>query len=602
MNSLYRLIVMIIVFSLSHMTKAAESGETFTIVYNKGIAPLKFTDAENNPSGLLNEYWILISENSGMVFNFIEAGTFEESLEMVKDGRADIHGGLFFTEERNLFLNYTEPIFQLKSYLYSSPDLQPPENLDQARGLLIGTVQTGFSVNELKKNHPEDLIVIYDDFELMIDAALDGEIKVFVCSDFQLNYHLSLKNKENIFSHGKRPFFDQSYYGAVSKENMDLIEEIRKSQSRLDIYDIVALKTKWLYYKAVSSSDPTLESLSEEEISWIKRKRVITLGADSNWPPLDYLDSQGHHRGLSADLLKLIEQRTGLRIEVRGDDWLVIMDQMKNRELDGLTCVIPTEGRKEYLQFSPSYFSAETILLVRKGEDDIRSIDDLKGKKVAVDKDSFVYETLLKEYPHINLFITKSNEESILAVSNFKADAYIGNIAVINYIISQRLLTNLQSVASIPGMSSDLSIAIDKNQPVLFSIIDKAVRSINSEELFQILEKWYLVTTDKKIVLSQQEDIWLENHPVLRVAGDPHWAPISFFDGNGEYSGILPDIFTLIEERSGLNFEYVQTDSWSGTLRLMEEGDLDLIDGIVPSAGRREILDFSETYFSMDMV
>ncbi len=41
--------------------------------------------------------------------------------------------------------------------------------------------------------------------------------------------------------------------------------------------------------------------------------------------------------------------------------------------------------------------------------------------------------------------------------------------------------------------------------------------------------------------MSEEESEWLVAHPVIRLAPDPDFPPIEYFDENGEYRGIAAD-------------------------------------------------------------
>ena len=57
-----------------------------------------------------------------------------------------------------------------------------------------------------------------------------------------------------------------------------------------------------------------------------------------------------------------------------------------------------------------------------------------------------MHDWLKKQFPQIKLHLSTSNEESLEAVSYGKADAYIGNLVVANYIIRKQLLTSYNFV------------------------------------------------------------------------------------------------------------------------------------------------------------
>lgn len=56
-----------------------------------------------------------------------------------------------------------------------------------------------------------------------------------------------------------------------------------------------------------------------------------------------------------------------------------------------------------------------------------------------------------------------------------------------------------------------------------------------------------------EINLTQKEKAWLKAHQVIRIAPDPEFPPIEYFDNNEKYIGIAADYMLLIEKRLGWN-------------------------------------------------
>ncbi len=79
--------------------------KTVTIAYNVGNPPLKFKNGQQ-ADGILIDIWRLWSKKTGIQVVFKDA-LFADTLDMVKIGKADIHAGLFYTKDRELFLDYT---------------------------------------------------------------------------------------------------------------------------------------------------------------------------------------------------------------------------------------------------------------------------------------------------------------------------------------------------------------------------------------------------------------------------------------------------------------------------------------------------------------
>ena len=67
---------------------------TIKIVYNVGVAPLKFEDEAHQPLGYFPDLWRLLGEKTGNKVAFIRTESFGESLDLLKQGKADLHAGL----------------------------------------------------------------------------------------------------------------------------------------------------------------------------------------------------------------------------------------------------------------------------------------------------------------------------------------------------------------------------------------------------------------------------------------------------------------------------------------------------------------------------
>lgn len=56
--------------------------------------------------------------------------------------------------------------------------------------------------------------------------------------------------------------------------------------------------------------------LTAEERSYIERNPRIRMCVDPDWVPFERINSQGKHEGIAADLVQLVAQRVGLKIDL----------------------------------------------------------------------------------------------------------------------------------------------------------------------------------------------------------------------------------------------------------------------------------------------
>ncbi len=74
--------------------------------------------------------------------------------------------------------------------------------------------------------------------------------------------------------------------------------------------------------------------LTAEEKRWLKSHHKIRLGVDPSWPPYDYIDSNGEHRGFAADIIAHLRQYLNIEIElVANIDWSHVLEAIKKRKL-----------------------------------------------------------------------------------------------------------------------------------------------------------------------------------------------------------------------------------------------------------------------------
>lgn len=235
---------------------------------------------------------------------------------------------------------------------------------------------------------------------------------------------------------------------------------------------------------------------TEEEIAFIEGHPVIRLGVDPGFVPFEFVDEHGQYKGITADYLRLISERTGLQFQiVKGLTWPEAYEMALAGEVDLLPAIGKTEEREEHFLFSEPYYYFQRVIVTRDTDTEISGIDDLEGLTVAVQRNSSHHSYLLS-YPDINLSLYDSVEAALTAVATGTEKAFIGNLATTNYLIRLNGLTNLRFVAFEAEKPQALYFAVRKDWPVLVSILNKAVASISESEKLAISNQWVELDTE----------------------------------------------------------------------------------------------------------
>lgn len=239
--------------------------------------------------------------------------------------------------------------------------------------------------------------------------------------------------------------------------------------------------------------------LTPDEQQWLAENPIIKLGIDREFAPYEWIDSDGNYQGLAAEYIQLLKSRLGVEFEIITDKpWHEIMAMAQRGELDMLSCLNMSPERSEYLLFSQPYITNPVVIVNANRYGYIGSLDKLKGKTVAVEKNYHIQESLTQNYPEITLLLTDTTTEALKKVATDEADAYIGDVAYTNYAIKQANLINLQFSGQTQQYNA-YRMGINPVHPQLQSIINKVLNTVSVEEQRRIEQTWMGLSIEKGI-------------------------------------------------------------------------------------------------------
>ena len=340
---------------------------------------------------------------------------------------------------------------------------------------------------------------------------------------------------------------------------------------------------------------------------------MIRVHNDKDWPPFNYFE-YGRPRGLSIDYMDLIAEKLGIGVEyVTGPSWNEFLGLIKRKELDVMLNIVKTEDRQKYLLYTEPYVKNPNVV-VSYGKYAYDSIEALFGKTVAFPSGFFYEEVLTKSFPRIKRLPVEDALASLKAVVFGKADAALGEAAVIRTLINKNMLAGLQISGEVKLGNPDLMnlrLGVRDDWPLLQSALMKAMASVTPQAMNRIRQKWLAVDRSDvspsdaaagkiTIPLSEAESAWLAAHQTIRFTGDPDWLPQEAFTSQGQYIGIVADILDLIETRLGIKFERVPVKTWDEAVRLAETAGVDVLSETTSS--ERESLTFTDAYLDFPVL
>ena len=249
--------------------------------------------------------------------------------------------------------------------------------------------------------------------------------------------------------------------------------------------------------------------LTAEEQAWVDKHPVLLFAPERDFPPFSFVDSQGQHRGLSADVLDLVQAHTGLKFQaVAASDRGNNIDRLKRREVDLLTSLRPTTEREQSISFTSAYVSSPAVVLRRRGDHRTGDLAKMQGERLAVDRSSAAETFVRDTYPDVTLVQVDVAAQGLRDLVFGDVDACAVNLATASYVIERDRLGGLR-VAGETGYFSTLTLGYRKDWPMLGRVLEKGLAQISEAERAQMIARWIPLT----------DIAWWQRPEVQRVLG-----------------------------------------------------------------------------------
>ncbi len=242
---------------------------------------------------------------------------------------------------------------------------------------------------------------------------------------------------------------------------------------------------------------------TEAEKLFIDSHPDIRIGVDPLFIPFEFFSRDGTYSGIAADILSEISDITGLEFVSDPEmTWTEAVQASRQGDIDMLPAVGYTAARAEYLTYLKPYMQFQRSIVIHHSNTSISGLSDLKGRQVAVQKDSS-HEGFLLEYPDIEIRTYHTVEEALLAVNRGEEVAFVGNEATSIYLSRTLGLSELKFITLAEGGAQSLHIAVRSDWPELASILQKSLDAIPESEYSAILGTWirYENTTDYTLLI-----------------------------------------------------------------------------------------------------
>ena len=242
--------------------------------------------------------------------------------------------------------------------------------------------------------------------------------------------------------------------------------------------------------------------LTPLEKAWLAKHGTIRVGAETNYAPYEFQDSNGRFTGVVAEYLEAIKRKLGVRFQVyQLLDFAAVEDKLRKRELDVILALAPSAEREQFLVFTKPYLHYVNVIVTRDDYGFVAGLKDFRQNRVAVVEGHSSKQLTARVYPNYNVTAYPDLLEGLMAVSTGKVDGLVDDIFPIVYTIRQRRISNLKIATAVEKALQPAGFAagVRSDWPELAGILDKVLDAVAQQEQPEISQKWLSVRYENKV-------------------------------------------------------------------------------------------------------
>ena len=232
-------------------------------------------------------------------------------------------------------------------------------------------------------------------------------------------------------------------------------------------------------------------SAEEDLLQTIQSRGTIIVGLEGDWAPWSFVDENDELMGFDVEVARAIAEKLGVEAEIIPGEWDGLFAGMDAGRYDMVVNGVEvTPERTEKYDFSDPYAYIRTALIVRGDNEDIKTFEDLKGKKTA-NSIASTYMNLAEEYG-ATCYGVDTLDETLTMVLQGRVDATLNAIVSYTDYLAQHPDANLKVVATTED-ASNVAIPMRKGDETasLLEAVNKAIAELHEEGVLSELSIKY---------------------------------------------------------------------------------------------------------------
>lgn len=219
---------------------------------------------------------------------------------------------------------------------------------------------------------------------------------------------------------------------------------------------------------------------------------VLRVGMSGSYFPFTFVE-QDTLKGFEVDVMRAVGEELGVEVQFETANFSGLFGMLESGRIDTIANQITiTEERQAKYLFTEPYVYDGAQVVVRADNEDISGVEDLKGRRVAVNLGSN-FEQLLRELPYadeIDIRTYDSNIEQDTALG--RVDAFVMDRVSASQVIKEKPLPLQLAGEPFSTIRNALPFRDTEADRALRDRVDEALATLREDgSLMAISERWF---------------------------------------------------------------------------------------------------------------
>lgn len=472
---------------------AAAAEETYKIGTDITFAPFEFQNEQNEYVGIDIDLLKAIAKDQDFKIELKPLG-FDSSIQGVQSNQLDgMIAGMSITDERKKSFDFSDPYYDSGIQMAVAKGDTKIKNYADLKGKTVGAKVGTESATFLEENKEkyDYSIKLYDAADALYGSLNNNTVQAIFDDEPVLGYAVRKGQPLQLVGDKEK---GNSYGFAVKKgKNAELLKKFNAG--------LKDLKSSGDYDKIVAKYVAKSEDTAATPMKKIEPKKAeYVIASDTAFAPFEFQNTDNKYEGIDVDLLNKAAQMQGFKLKWNHIGFAGAVQAVQGNQADAMIAGMTiTDERKQSFDFSEPYFESGIQLAIKKGNDEIKSYADLKGKKVGAKIGTESADFLQKNKDKYGYTIKQYDTADGLydSVRGGQIDAIMDDYPVIGYAISQgqELATPIKRESG-----GSYGFAVKKGQsPELLEMFNEALKEMKQTgEYDKILNKYIADGNEQK--------------------------------------------------------------------------------------------------------